>query len=34
LRNYFDRFWDRALVAYKRAAEARPAAQHDQQEER
>jgi hypothetical protein len=34
LRNYFDRFWDRALVAYKRAAEARPTAQHDQQEER
>jgi DNA-binding transcriptional ArsR family regulator len=22
LRNYFDRFWDRALVAFKRAAEA------------
>lgn len=29
LRNYFDRFWDRALVAYKRAAEARPTAPHD-----
>ena len=23
LRNYFDRFWDHALAAYKRAAEAR-----------
>jgi DNA-binding transcriptional ArsR family regulator len=29
LRAYFDRFWDHALSAYKRAAEARAAAQSD-----
>lgn len=29
LRNYFDRFWDRALVAYKRAAEVPHSAQND-----
>jgi DNA-binding transcriptional ArsR family regulator len=29
LRAYFDRFWDHALVAFKRAAEARAAEQHD-----
>ena len=34
LRNYFDRFWDRALVAYRRAAEVRPTARPDQQEEK
>ena len=34
LRNYFDRFWDRALVVYKRAAETRATDPHDQQEER
>jgi DNA-binding transcriptional ArsR family regulator len=29
LRNYFDRFWDRALAAYKRAAEVHPGARND-----
>jgi DNA-binding transcriptional ArsR family regulator len=28
LRAYFDRFWDHALVAFKRAAEARTAKSH------
>ena len=30
LRAYFDRFWDHALAAYKRAAEARAAEKPDQ----
>lgn len=29
LRAYFDRFWDHALVAFKRAAEARDSKRHD-----
>jgi hypothetical protein len=28
LRAYFDRFWDHALVAFKKAAEARAAKKH------
>jgi DNA-binding transcriptional ArsR family regulator len=33
LRAYFDRFWDQALATYKRAAEARAAANPDPKEE-